>query len=145
MSMHIRDQLIEAQLWPGDDPDDPERDLAAAWRLSDHLRDLGWTMVLSNRVSSRQHEDGRILARAEYRVDLSHPQIKIDRSSNAVTAYGATAALAICRAASEVIPYLRKGENKAERRNARSGQEDHLGSNQRAPRRKADSAEKQVG
>ncbi len=85
---------------------DPEYDLAAAWQITEQLRDAGWMMILANRVSSRQHEDGTMLMRAEYRVDLSHPRIQINRAGNAVSGYGATAALAICRAVLEALPYL---------------------------------------
>jgi hypothetical protein len=108
--MHIRDRLVEAQLWSSTDGSDPEHDLAAAWQVSERLRDMGWTMVLTNRVNSRQHGEGAVITRSEYRVDLSHPHIVIKRLGNAVTGYGATAAQAICHAVLEALPYLGKDE-----------------------------------
>jgi hypothetical protein len=111
--MHIRDRLIEAGLWSRTDAADPEHELTAAWQLSERLRDMGWTMVLANRVSSRQHGEGAVLTRAEYRVDLYHSDIAIDRAGNAVTGYGATVALAICRAVLETLPYLERKKAKS--------------------------------
>ncbi len=106
--MSIRDRLIQANLWPSADPGDPEHDLAAAWQISERLRDQGWMMILANRVTSRQHGEGPVIFHAEYRVDLSHPHVQINRAGNAVTGYGATAALAICQAVLEALPYLGK-------------------------------------
>ena len=108
--MSIRNRLIETNLWPSTDPSDPEHDLSAAWQISERLRDEGWMMVLANRVTSRQHGEGAVVFHAEYRVDLSHPHVQINRAGNAVTGYGETAALAICRAVLETLPYLGKAK-----------------------------------
>lgn len=108
--MSIRNRLIEAGLWPSTDPSDPEHDLVAAWQISERLRDEGWMMVLANRVTSRTHGEGAVVFHAEYRVDLSHPHVHINRAGNAVTGYGETAALAICRAVLEALPYLGKAK-----------------------------------
>jgi hypothetical protein len=99
--MSIRDQLIAAGLWPDTSDIDPEHDLVAVWMITEQLRDMGWRMVLANR---------NYQGLPEYRVDFYH--IAANSNGAGATGYAPTAPQAICRAILELIPYLRKGQQR---------------------------------